>query len=156
MRVILQRVREARVDVAGATVGQIGSGLLILLGVTHTDTQEDADYLADRIIHLRIFPDDQGRMNRSLVDTGGALLVISQFTLYGNCKKGRRPSFDEAAPAELARNLYEYFVQRLRASNLSVQTGVFQAEMEIYLVNQGPVTFFLDSKRSSEPRPSAE
>jgi D-aminoacyl-tRNA deacylase len=118
--------------------------------VTHTDTHKDADYLADRIIQLRIFPDDQGRMNRSLLDAGGALLVISQFTLYGNCKKGRRPSFDEAAPAELARNLYEYFVQRLRASNLSVQTGVFQAEMEIYLVNHGPVTFFLDSERSSE------
>ena len=146
MRVVLQRVKEARVDVAGATVGQIGAGLVILLGVTHSDTQDDAGYLADKIVHLRIFPDYQGRMNRSLVEAGGALLVISQFTLYGNCKKGRRPSFDEAAPADLAHHLYEYFVQLLRASNLSVQTGVFQAEMKVYLVNHGPVTFFLDSK----------
>ncbi len=152
MRVVLQRVKQARVDVAGATtVGKIGPGLLIFLGVTHSDTREDADYLADKIIHLRIFPDDEGRMNRSVLDTGGGLLVVSQFTLYGSCAKGRRPSFDQAAPPELARVLYEYFVERLRSSNSIVETGVFQAEMDVHLVNDGPVTFIVDSMRRAEP-----
>jgi len=146
MRIVLQRVTRAHVEVAGETVGSIGSGLLILLGVTHTDTREDADYLASKVIHLRIFPDDAGRMNRSLLDAGGALLVVSQFTLYGDCRKGRRPSFDHAAAPEQARGLYEYFLQRLQSSNVKVATGVFQAEMEIHLVNDGPVTFVVDSK----------
>ncbi|MBZ5611619.1 MAG: D-tyrosyl-tRNA(Tyr) deacylase [Acidobacteriia bacterium] len=145
MKVVLQRVKQAHVDVAGAPVGAIGRGLVIFLGVTHADSREDADYLADKIIHLRIFPDDEGRMNRSLVEARGALLVVSQFTLYGSCKKGRRPSFDQAAPPEQARELYEYFVERLRTSNAIVETGVFQAEMEVHLVNDGPVTFILDS-----------
>ena len=150
MRVVLQRVKQAHVEVDGETAGRIGMGLLILLGVTHADTREDADYLADRILHLRIFPDEQRRMNRSILDAGGALLVVSQFTLYGSCKKGRRPSFDQAAPPEQARALYEYFIERLKLSNTSVETGVFQAEMEVYLVNNGPVTFVLDSERNSE------
>jgi len=145
MRIVLQRVTSAHVDVAGETVGSIGQGLLILVGVTHADTRADADYLASKVVHLRIFPDDTGRMNRSLLDASGALLVVSQFTLYGDCRKGRRPSFDQAAAPEQARGLYEYFVQRLQSSNVKVATGVFQAEMEIHLVNDGPVTFVLDS-----------
>jgi D-tyrosyl-tRNA(Tyr) deacylase len=151
MRVVLQRVKEARVDVAGATVGSISSGLLILLGVTSSDTRQDAEYLADKIIYLRIFRDDERRMNRSILEVGGSLLVVSQFTLYGDCKKGRRPSFDMAAPPEQARQLYEYFVERLSSRNINVQTGVFQAEMEIQLVNDGPVTFVLDSPAKQPP-----
>jgi D-aminoacyl-tRNA deacylase len=145
MRVVLQRVKEARVDVAGTTVGAISTGLLILIGVASTDTQQDADYLADKVIYLRIFPDEEGRMNRSILEVGGSLLVVSQFTLYGDCRKGRRPSFDRAAPPEEARRLYEYFIERLTSRNIIVQTGVFQAEMQIHLVNDGPVTFILDS-----------
>lgn len=150
MRVVLQRVKQAHVEVAGESKGRIGPGLLILLGVTHTDGREDADYLADKILHLRIFPDDQGRMNRSVLEAGGSLLVVSQFTLYGSCKKGRRPSFDQAAPPDQASDLYEYFVGRLQLSNTNIETGVFQAEMEVYLINDGPVTFVLDSARNSE------
>jgi len=145
MRIVLQRVTRAHVEVGGETVGSIGSGLVLLLGVTHGDTQEDADYLASKVIQLRIFADDEGKMNRSLMDAGGALLVISQFTLYGDCRKGRRPGFDRAAPPDQARALYEYFVQRLKASSVKVETGVFQAEMKVALVNDGPVTFVLDS-----------
>ena len=149
MRIVLQRVTRAHVEVAGEIVGSIGTGLLILVGVTHADTNHDADSLASKIIHLRIFPDDAGRMNRSLMEVGGALLVVSQFTLYGDCRKGRRPGFDAAAPPEQARTLYEYFVQRLQQSNVKVETGIFQAEMEVSLVNDGPVTFILDSKPES-------
>jgi D-aminoacyl-tRNA deacylase len=150
MRIVLQRVKSARVDIAGETVGSIGAGLVILLGVTQTDRPEDAEYLADKVVQLRIFADESQRMNRSLVEAGGALLVVSQVTLYGDCRKGRRPSFDHAAPPEQARALYEYFVQRLRLSNVPVETGVFQAEMEVHLINDGPVTFVLDSKRVAE------
>jgi D-tyrosyl-tRNA(Tyr) deacylase len=149
MRVVIQRVTEAHVDVAGATVGAIRTGLLVLVGVTSTDTQKDAEYLADKIVHLRIFPDDVRRMNRSLLEAQGELLVVSQFTLYGDCRKGRRPGFDEAAPPEQAKTLYDYFVERLRLSNTIVETGVFQAEMEVHLINDGPVTFVLDSNKSS-------
>jgi len=145
MRAVLQRVTEAYVTVEGATVGSIGTGLVVLVGVTSTDSRPDADYLAEKIVHLRIFPDDAGKMNRSLLDASGALLVVSQFTLYGDCKKGRRPSFDDAAPTDQARDLYDYFVERLRLRNILVQTGVFQAEMQIHLVNDGPVTFILES-----------
>jgi len=148
MRIVLQRVKSARVEVGGETVGSIGIGLVILLGVTHADNPEDAGYLADKVVQLRIFPDEARRMNRSLLEARGALLVVSQFTLYGDCRKGRRPSFDQAAPPEQARALYEHFVQRLKSSNITVATGVFQAEMEIHLINDGPVTFILDSKRS--------
>ena len=149
MRVVIQRVTEAHVDVAGATVGAIRTGLLVLVGVTSTDTQKDAEYLADKIVHLRIFPDDVKRMNRSLLEAQGELLVVSQFTLYGDCRKGRRPGFDEAAPPEQAKTLYDYFVERLRLSNTIVETGVFQAEMEVHLINDGPVTFVLDSNKNS-------
>ena len=145
MKAVLQRVREAQVNVDGATVGSIGTGLVVLVGVTSTDSRQDADYLAEKIVHLRIFPDEAGKMNRSLVDARGALLVVSQFTLYGDCKNGRRPSFDAAAPTDQARDLYDYFVERLRLRNILVQTGVFQAEMQIHLVNDGPVTFILES-----------
>jgi D-aminoacyl-tRNA deacylase len=147
MRVLLQRVSEARVEVAGEVVGKIGRGLLLFAGIRTGDAHQDADYLADKVVHLRIFPDELGRMNRSVVDAGGALLVVSQFTLYGDCRKGRRPGFDEAAPPDLARELYEYFNFRLRASNIDVQTGIFQAEMQVHLINDGPVTFLLDSNR---------
>jgi D-aminoacyl-tRNA deacylase len=149
MRAVLQRVERASVDVDGETVGSIGSGLLVLLGVAKGDTHAHADYLADKILNLRIFSDDAGKMNRSVIEAGGDVLVVSQFTLYGDCRKGRRPSFDDAAPPELARPLYEYFVERLRAGNLPVATGVFQASMKISLVNDGPVTFVLESKLSS-------
>jgi D-tyrosyl-tRNA(Tyr) deacylase len=145
VRVVIQRVKEAHVDVAGVTVGSIQTGLLVLVGVTSSDSSQDAEYLADKIVQLRIFPDDLKRMNRSIQEAGGQLLVISQFTLYGDCRKGRRPSFEAAAPPEHAKNLYDYFVERLRLSNTLVETGVFQAEMEVYLVNDGPVTFVLDS-----------
>lgn len=146
MRIVLQRVKSAYVDVAGETVGSIGAGLMILLGVTQTDNEGDAEYLADKIIHLRVFADEAGRMNRSLLEVHGGLLVVSQFTLYGDCRKGRRPSFDHAARPEQARVLYDYFIQCLKSRNIAVETGVFQAEMEIHLINDGPVTLVLESK----------
>jgi D-tyrosyl-tRNA(Tyr) deacylase len=133
------------VRVDDATTGDIGAGLLVLLGVTKTDTQADADYLVDKIVNLRIFSDDAGKMNRSLMDVGGSLLVVSQFTLYGDCRKGRRPGFDLAAPAEQARDLYEYFIQKSRHLGIRVETGVFQAHMEVSLTNDGPVTFILET-----------
>ena len=144
MRIVVQRVKSAR-DVAAETVGSIGSGLLVFLGVTHADSEKDVEYLANKVTQLRIFGDEAGRMNRSLLEVQGSLLVVSQFTLYGDCRKGRRPSFDDAAPPEQARALYELFVQRLKSSNVAVETGVFQAEMEVHLINDGPVTFILDS-----------
>lgn len=147
MKIVLQRVKSAHVDVAGDTVGSIAAGLVILLGVTHADTRADAEYLAEKVIHLRIFADEAGRMNRSLLEAGGHLLVVSQFTLYGDCRKGRRPGFDAAARPEIARELYDYFVEYLKSRNVAVQTGVFQAEMEIHLVNDGPVTFILESAK---------
>jgi D-tyrosyl-tRNA(Tyr) deacylase len=146
LRVLLQRVLEARVQVEGKITGQIGRGTLIFVGVRKLDTHSEADYLAEKIANLRIFPDDAGKMNRSLLDIGGAALVVSQFTLYGDCSKGRRPGFDEAAPPELANELYEYLVTKLRASGISVETGVFQADMQVSLINDGPVTFVLDSR----------
>jgi D-tyrosyl-tRNA(Tyr) deacylase len=133
------------VDVNGRTVGAIGPGILALLGISREDSQADADYLLDKLLHLRIFPDEERKMNRSILDCGGSLLVVSQFTLYGDCRKGRRPSFDQAAPPEKAQALYEYFVAAARRSPVPVQTGVFQAMMEVHLVNEGPVTILLDS-----------
>ena len=145
MRVVIQRVTRAAVTVDAVTVGETGPGLLILLGVAVPDTEADAHFLADKVLHLRIFNDEAGKMNRSVRDINGGLLVVSQFTLYGDCRKGRRPSFDAAAPPEHARALYEAFVQMLRASGLPVATGVFQAHMAVSLVNDGPVTLIIDS-----------
>ncbi|HVO93465.1 MAG TPA: D-aminoacyl-tRNA deacylase [Terriglobales bacterium] len=145
MRAVIQRVVGARVSVADAIVGRIGPGLCILLGVTHADTGGDAERLADKIRQLRIFEDDQGKMNRSVVESGGALLVVSQFTLYGDCRKGNRPSFTDAAPAAQAEQLYNCFIERLRQSGLNPATGVFQAHMQVALVNDGPVTLILES-----------
>jgi D-aminoacyl-tRNA deacylase len=145
MRAVIQRVREARVTVEGSVLGEIGPGLLALLGIAKADSPADAEFLAEKILNLRVFPDEAGKMNRSLLDIGGALLVVSQFTLYGDCRKGRRPSFDDAAPAELARPLYEHFIEVARKSGLRVETGVFQAHMEVSLVNDGPVTLLVES-----------
>jgi D-tyrosyl-tRNA(Tyr) deacylase len=140
MRAVLQRVREARVEVAGEVAGEIGKGLVVLLGVAKPDTAAAADYLAEKVTGLRIFPDEAGKMNRDVIEAGGALLVISQFTLYGDTRKGRRPSFDSAAGPEQARALYERFIEACRGRGVPVQTGVFQASMAVYLVNEGPVT----------------
>ena len=145
MRALLQRVSRASVVVDGSVVGEIGAGLLILLGVAKSDTSQDAEFLADKLLNLRVFPDAAGKMNRSLLESNGDLLIISQFTLYGDCRKGRRPSFDAAAPAEQARALYETFVGLARRSGLRVETGVFQAHMDVSLVNDGPVTLMLES-----------
>jgi D-tyrosyl-tRNA(Tyr) deacylase len=149
MRVVIQRVREASVAVDGAVVGSIDHGLLILMGVQASDGPADVDYLVDKIIGLRIFEDDAGKMNRSVVESSGGLLIVSQFTLYGDCRKGRRPSFVQAAPPEQARSLYDLFVDRARASGLRTQTGIFAADMAVALVNDGPVTFILDSPSSA-------
>jgi D-tyrosyl-tRNA(Tyr) deacylase len=145
MRALLQRVTEARVVVDGAVTGEIGPGLLVLLGVSKTDTAADADFLAGKVLNLRIFEDENHKMNRSVLETGGSLLVVSQFTLYGDCRKGRRPSFDDAAPAEQARSLYEHFVAVARRGNLRVETGIFQADMAVSLTNDGPVTLIVES-----------
>lgn len=145
MRAILQRVTRASVEVDGTVVGEIGGGLLVLLGVAKPDTAADADFLAGKILNLRIFADDAGKMNRSLLDCAGELLVVSQFTLYGDTRKGRRPGFDDAAPPEQARSLYEHFVAAARQSGVKVETGVFQAHMAVSLVNDGPVTFLVES-----------
>ncbi len=145
MRAVLQRVQRAAVRVEGVTIGEIGPGLLILLGVGRGDSPETARALAEKTANLRVFDDDEGRMNRSLLETGGASLCVSQFTLYGDCRKGRRPSYDQAAPPEEARRLYEAFVESLRALQVRVETGRFQARMEVELVNDGPVTLLLDS-----------
>jgi len=147
MRAIVQRVNTASVEVEGQLVGRIDEGLLILLGVTHADTEVDADYMLDKIVNLRIFDDDQGKMNRSLMDVGGSLLVVSQFTLFGDARRGRRPSYTDAAPPEKANSLYEYFVAKARQSGTDVATGTFQAMMNVSLVNSGPVTIMLDSTK---------
>lgn len=145
MRFVIQRVTRASVRVAGKLEAEIGAGLLVLVGIAVTDLPAQADYLAEKLVHLRIFPDDAGRMSRSALDVNASVLLVSQFTLYGDCRKGRRPSFDAAAPAELARELYEYVVARVRAHGLLTGTGVFQAHMEVELVNDGPVTLLLES-----------
>jgi len=147
MRAIIQRVKEASVDVDGQTVGRIGEGMLVLLGAGKDDSGVDAEYLAEKILTLRIFEDGEGKMNLSVTDTGGSLLVVSQFTLYGDCRKGRRPSFDKAASPEVAEALYEEFVSKLRSRGAKVETGRFRAMMDVHLVNWGPVTLMLDSKK---------
>jgi len=148
MRAVLQRVTEARVEVAGQIAGEIGVGLLVLLAVAREDATDDADYLAEKIAHLRIFDDADGKMNRSLLDTVGAMLVVSQFTLYGDVRRGRRPSYSDAAEPEKANQLYEYFVDRIRGLGLKVETGVFQAMMKVTLTNDGPVTILVDSTKA--------
>lgn len=147
MRAIVQRVSRASVKVDGETVGQIGAGLLVLLGVGQEDTEQDADYLVEKITGLRIFEDIDGKMNRSVIDEGGAILAVSQFTLFGDVRRGKRPSFDAAARPEQAKKLYEYFVSKVRAAGVRCETGTFQAMMKVELANEGPVTIMVDSKK---------
>lgn len=148
MRAVVQRVNKACVEVGGKTVGEVGRGLLVFLGVGQDDTEKEGEFLANKIAHLRIFSDDQGLMNRSVIDVEGGMLVVSQFTLWGDCHKGRRPSFIKAAPPEKAKALYEDFIRHLRGRGLDVATGVFQEMMEVHLVNDGPVTMLLDTEKT--------
>jgi D-tyrosyl-tRNA(Tyr) deacylase len=146
MRAVIQRVKESSVTVKNEIIGKIGRGLLVLLGVANEDKANDAEYLADKITNLRIFEDDKGKMNRSLLETGGEMIVVSQFTLLGDCRKGRRPSFMNAADPEKANELYEHFVKEVRQKGVSVKTGRFRAMMEVSLINDGPVTIILENK----------
>jgi D-aminoacyl-tRNA deacylase len=148
MRAVVQRVSRAKVTVNEWTSGEIGHGLLVLLGVGQGDTEADATYLAEKIAGLRIFEDDAGKMNRSVLEVDGSILAVSQFTLYGDVRRGKRPSFDSAAPPELARRLYEFFVERVRSLGLRCETGRFQEMMQVELVNDGPVTILLDSGKA--------
>lgn len=154
MRAVIQRVTFAKVEVEGAVRGEIGAGVLVLLGVSRTDTTADAEFLAGKVVQLRIFNDDAGKMNRALLEAGGAMLTVSQFTLYGDCRKGRRPSFDDAASADQARQLYEHFVAAARGLGAHVETGVFQAHMAVTLVNDGPVTLIVESQSPATNTPS--
>lgn len=148
MRAVVQRVKESQVEVKGETVGAIGPGLLIFLGVGKEDSEKDCTYLADKIANLRIFPDEKDLMNLSLLDMGGSALVVSQFTLWGDCRKGRRPSFAKAAGPERANELYEHFIHLLVEKGLQMASGKFQAMMDVFLINDGPVTLILDSRKS--------
>lgn len=148
MRAVVQRVSRAKVTVEGEITGEIERGILLLLGVSVRDQEADADYLLDKVLNLRIFDDAFGKMNLSLIETGGSLLVVSQFTLYGDTRRGRRPSYIDAAPPEEANRLYEYFVSKARHGVDEVQTGRFQAMMDVELVNDGPVTIMLDSEKT--------
>jgi D-tyrosyl-tRNA(Tyr) deacylase len=148
MRAVVQRVSRAKVTVDGNVTGEISAGLLVLVGVSHNDTTASADYLADKVLGLRIFHDDAGKMNRSVVDIGGAVLAVSQFTLFGDVRRGKRPSFDDAARPEHAKELYDYFVERVRTAGTRCETGVFQATMDVELVNSGPVTILIDSEKA--------
>jgi D-tyrosyl-tRNA(Tyr) deacylase len=145
MRILIQRVTRAEVRVDDKIEGRISLGAVVLIGIAKSDNFSDADYLADKLLNLRFFSDQDSRMNLSATDIGAALLLISQFTLYGDCRKGRRPGFDAAAPPERARELYDYFVDQVRQSGLDIQTGVFQAHMQVELTNDGPVTLLLES-----------
>src|SRR5262245_61044102 len=147
MRAVIQRVSHARVVIEGQEHSGIGAGILVLLGVEKEDTEQDAELLARRIVELRIFEDEAGKMNRSLMEAGGQMLAVSQFTLLGDCRRGRRPSFDPAAPPDVARSLYDRFVGEVRTLGIPIATGVFQAMMDVELTNQGPVTFILDSRK---------
>lgn len=148
MRAVVQRVSRAKVTVGAEITGEIGPGLLVLLGVGAGDTPTDANYLVEKTVGLRIFEDTGGKMNLSVIDVGGAVLVVSQFTLYGDVRRGKRPSFDAAAPPQLARELYEYFVEKVRVAGLHCETGRFQEMMQVELVNEGPVTILLDSTKA--------
>jgi D-tyrosyl-tRNA(Tyr) deacylase len=145
MRLVIQRVKEARVTVNHVAAGSIETGLLVFLGVSRTDTVADADYLTGKLLSLRIFPDEDGKMNRNVQEAAGSLLIVSQFTLYGDCRKGRRPSFDQAAPPDQAQDLYNHFVESAKRGPVAVETGVFQATMQVHIVNDGPVTILIDS-----------
>lgn len=145
MRAVIQRVIKGRVTVEEEVTGEIRYGLVVLLGVGNSDLESDADYLAEKIANLRIFEDEQGKLNRSVIDISGKILAVSQFTLYGDVRKGRRPSFSDAAPPEEAKRLYEYFVKSLQKMNIAVETGIFQANMLVEIYNDGPVTILLDS-----------
>ena len=151
MRALIQRVASAKVEVEGRVTGEIGRGLLILVAVHESDTEKDVNWLADKVVSLRLFSDDGDKMNLSCLDIGGELLVVSQFTLYGDCRRGRRPSYSHSAAPQLAEPLYQRFVERLQQSGLNVQQGVFQAHMNVSLVNDGPVTVLVDS-----PRPNGD
>jgi D-aminoacyl-tRNA deacylase len=146
MRAVVQRVQRAKVVIDGESVGAIGAGLAVLLGVTHSDTPEQAHWLAEKVVGLRIFNDSDGKMNRDLAEVGGAMLIVSQFTLYGDCRKGKRPSFIDAAPPSVAIPLYEAFINAVKALGVPVATGRFGADMQVELVNDGPVTLIVDSK----------
>ncbi len=148
MRAVVQRVKHASVKVDGKLVGSIGNGLLVFLGVERDDGQEDLEYIVDKVAGLRVFEDENGKMNLSVQDVGGAVLAVSQFTLYGDCRKGRRPSFTQAAPPDMAKRYYDLFVERIGQLGIPVATGIFQAKMEVSLLNDGPVTILLDSKRT--------
>lgn len=148
MRAVVQRVSRSRVTVGDEVTGEINRGLLVLLGVGNEDDQASADYLSDKIVGLRIFEDDSGKMNKSVTEVGGGVLAVSQFTLYGDVRRGKRPSFDDAAPPEKARALYQYFVERIRAAGLRCETGKFQEMMQVELVNDGPVTILLDTSKA--------
>lgn len=147
MRACVQRVSQGSVTVDGEVCGEIGPGFVVLLGVAQDDTDQDVQRMADKVVGLRVFEDEAGQMNRSIVDSGGAMLVVSQFTLLGDCRKGRRPSFIDAAPPEMAERLYEQFVEQVRAQGVEVATGRFRTMMNVSLVNEGPVTLLLDSRR---------
>ena len=148
MRAVLQRVSRAEVSVDGDRVASIGRGYVVLLGVTHTDDETDARYIADKIASLRLFEDEDGKINLGITDIGGEVLVVSQFTLYADCRKGRRPSFTDSEPSEIAERLYQRVAEILREAGLPVQTGVFGAHMQVSLVNDGPVTILLDSRKA--------
>ena len=148
MRCVVQRVSRASVRVNAEGIGQINKGILALVGIEHNDNDNDVSWLADKLLGLRIFEDEHGKMNLSLVDVGGDLLVVSQFTLHGDCRKGKRPSFSDAAPPDMAKSLFDKLVATLRASGVKVETGQFQAKMEVELINDGPVTLMLDSKKT--------
>jgi D-aminoacyl-tRNA deacylase len=147
MRAVIQRVKNAQVIVSEKIIGSIASGLLVLLGISREDNSDDADYLVEKTINLRIFDDQDGKMNRSLLDVGGEMLIVSQFTLIADCRKGRRPSFTAAAEPAEAKNLYQYFIERVKEKGIAVASGEFQAVMEVGLINHGPVTILMDSKK---------
>jgi D-tyrosyl-tRNA(Tyr) deacylase len=148
MRLVVQRVKEAHVRVAEETVGAIGRGLLVYLGIGREDGEADVDYLLEKILHLRIFPDEDDKFNRSLMEVGGSLLVVSQFTLWGDCRRGRRPSFSASAPPEQALPLYESFIEKAKSKGIATACGRFGERMEVYSVNDGPVTLLLDSRKT--------
>jgi D-aminoacyl-tRNA deacylase len=151
MRIVLQRVKQAAIYVQGSTIANIAAGLLVFVGISRADNTADVDFLSDKILKLRMFKDEAGKLNLNVAEAGGSILIVSQFTLYADCRRGRRPSFDAAAPAETAEQLYDYFVQTVRSSLVPVATGRFRADMQVHLINDGPVTIILDSEDRNRP-----